>query len=296
MDTDIGSNVDDLFALAFLLASPELELTGIGVVSGDVHDRGRLARLLLGATGRGGIPVALGHSNPLAPGATASDRPCGHGLDVAPTGCEAFDPRPATALLLDTVRKHGGNLSVVGTGPLTNLASFARDHPYAFRSLRAVSLMGGSFLGVDARSIRPETNFALDPEAADVVLASGADVLLHGLNVTRPCLLSREEVEQLAALRTPRADLLARCAMHFLDCTGRVETPMHDSVAVATLVCPDLICYRPLPVRVQTVGPEAGVLICPEESKNRVRVAVKLDTDRFHALFWERITAFASES
>lgn len=284
LDTDIGVDVDALFALAFILASPELQLAGVTTVSGDVRMRARTACALLEAAGRQDVPVAAGSQ-------------AGCGCDQPSEAPPNVDARSAASLLLQMAGLHEGALCLITTGPLTNAARMARDHPCAFRSLRGLFIQGGDFKGVDARSIRPEESFRLDPPAADMVLTSGAPVLLCGLNATRRTSLSPARLNELEALDTPRARLLASAVRHSVP--SGAAAPLHAAVAAAALFRSKLITWRSLPARVQTVGPEAGVLAFerkPSRTACGVRVAVDLDVEGFESLFWRRICAFAGET
>ncbi len=280
LDTDIGGDVDALFTLAFILASPELALAGVTTVPGGA----RTACALLEAAGRLDIPVAAG-GGPGCGWPAPSERP------------PNLDARSAASLLLEKAGQHEGALCLITTGPLTNAARMARDHPFAFRSLAGLCVQGGDFKGVDARSIRPEESFRRDPLAADMVLASGAPVLLCGLNVTRRTSLSPVRLNELEALNTPRAEHLARAVRRAVP-PGEAA-PLHAAVAAAALFRPDLITWRSLPARVQTVGSEAGVLAFerkPSRIGCGVRVAVDLDVEAFESLFWRRICAFVRET
>lgn len=284
LDTDIGVDVDALFALAFILASPEVQLVGVTTVSGDARMRARTACALLEAAGRQDVPVAAG-------------RDAGCGWDQPSEAPPNLDARSASSLLLQMAGQHEGALCLITTGPLTNAARMARDHPVAFRALAGLCVQGGDFKGVDARSIRPEESFRLDPLAADMVLTSGAPVLLCGLNVTRRTSLSPGRVNELEALNTPRAGFLASAVRRAVP-SGEAA-PLHAAVAAAALFRPNLVTCRALPARVQTVGPEAGVLAF-ERKQSRAGysacVAVDLDVEGFESLFWRRICAFAGET
>lgn len=297
LDTDIGTDVDDAFALAFILGSPELSLAGVTVVYGDVDVRARLALKLLQASGRGDVPVALGEREPLRFGrdvwwAGHEDKV----WDLDDVDTSAIVSSPAQAFLLESARELRDELSLIAIGPLTNIGRFARDCPYALRSLHSLSVMGGNFMGVHGRSIMPEHNFKSDPEAADLALRSGLPVRMIGLNITKQTYLTRDHVESLGAIPTESAHLLAGAADHYLSLCQRDSTPMHDSTAVAALTHPHLFTWRRLQPRVQTEGKEAGVITFrqdPDPGAPFIDVATDIDLEAFQTLFWQRIQSFA---
>lgn len=297
LDTDIGTDVDDAFALAFLLGSPELTLDGVTVVYGDVDVRARLALRLLQASGHRHLPVALGRRQPLRPGLRAWW--AGHESEVWDTSgvdLSQISSSGAEAFILEQIEKRRTDLALVAIGPLSNIGALARDCPRAFQSLDNLSMMGGNFMGVHGRSILPEHNFKSDPEAADIVLQSGAPARMVGINITKQTSLSRSHVKALRDIPTEAAQLLATAGEHYLNLCDRDSTPMHDSTAVAALTHPEIFTWRTLHPRVQTEGSEAGVVTFKESldpGAASVDVATDIDLEAFQNLFWQRIHSFA---
>lgn len=299
LDTDIGTDVDDLFALAFLLASPELRLCGVTLVHGDVRLRASIVLKLLDAAGIAGIPLSLGAGDPMQFGLpvhwTGQE---GHGLELEPPDPGRLDGRSAVSFLLERIGEAPGNLGLITIGPLTNAGLLARDHPGAFRALQAVSIMGGNYHPPGARPVTAEHNFRCDPEAASRVLETAPACRLVGLNVTRRTALTGGLLKELEALGTPAGTLLARAAWHYLRQTGRDATPMHDPLAVAAHFRPELFRWERLVPVVQTAGDGAGVVTFRrgDGGERGVSVAVDADIPAFQELFRERILAFASRA
>ncbi len=299
LDTDIGTDVDDLFALAFLVGSPELELCGVTVVHGDVGLRASIVLKLFDAAGVAGIPVALGAAEPMQYGVsvywTGQE---GHGLELEPPEPSRLDPRPAVSFILEQIGAAPGAVGLITIGPMTDAGILARDHPHALRSLQSVTVMGGSYHPPGARPVTPEHNFRCDPEAASRALAAAPSCRLVGLNVTKRTALSRGLLEELDSLGTETGRLLARAGAHYLHLTGRDSTPMHDALAVAAHFRPELFRWEALVPVVQTAGDGAGVVTFRRGTRGgqTVQVAVGADIAGFQELFRERVLAFAARS
>ena len=137
IDTDIGDDVDDAFALALALRSPELEILGVITNFGDTETRARIADRLLNEAGRPDIPVAAGTpavtKNPMTQRCYAESRP----------GMKASHPR-AVEFLLDQIRRYPGQITLITIGPLMNVGAAIDEDPATFRKLKRVVLMGGS--------------------------------------------------------------------------------------------------------------------------------------------------------
>lgn len=298
LDTDIGTDVDDLFALAFILGSPEAELLGVTVVHGDVRLRARVALGLLKAAGRLDIPVALGATQPMQYGLEAYwTGHEGHGLTLMDWDENMADPRGAQGLMLDMLSRYQGQVNLVAVGPMTNVGLMARDHPDAITGLASLTMMGGTYQGVNARSVLPEHNFRIDPEAASRALECGCPhKRVIGLNCTRGTALTSEFLNELDAVDTPSGQLLAACGRSYLSQTARVQTPMHDALAAAVQMDPSLCTWERLIPVVQTVGQEAGVLTYrkPDERRCSADFAADVRLDAFQQVFRDRILRFVS--
>lgn len=186
IDTDIGSDPDDAIALLLALASPELDLRGVTVVSGDVEVRGRIAARLLGMAGRPDIPVILGEPGPSSDQIMDGREGIGF-LDRPYHGPEArILKNPASEWLPSEADR--GPYHLVGIGPLTNIATFLRQNPASRSMLLGLTVMGGLF---DLRSQPkawqedvsprgaaswPDYNTASDPESAFTVATTGSPI------------------------------------------------------------------------------------------------------------------------
>jgi inosine-uridine nucleoside N-ribohydrolase len=197
-DTDAGTDIDDLYALALIIRHPELELLGVTTADGDTQARARLVAKMLRLAGREDVPVRAGLTCPLALAGT----PAGAEYRQKLTHCALVEPGDpehgaeygdAVEFMLETLAASERPVTIVGTGPETNLGELLRragdDHKSKIASL---ALMGG-----EVHLLQSEFNIRADPEAAAIVLASGLPVFLGTWSVTRELFFTMDEVDGL---------------------------------------------------------------------------------------------------
>ncbi len=249
LDCDPGH--DDAIALLLALASPEVELLGVTTVAGNqtLDKTTANAIRVLELAGRGEVPVAAGADRPLVRDRHVAANVHGEsGLD----GPDLPPPKgaPVDAHAIDFLAEHLAGATLVATGPLTNVALLLARYPEA-RPERLV-LMGGA---IAEGNVTPAAEFNIwaDPEAAARVFASGLDVTMVGLDVTHRALVTRAHAEQLRG-----AGRIGRFVAELLDFYGVFHrevyrfdgSPVHDAVALAQVIRPDLLELEQLNVRV----------------------------------------------
>jgi purine nucleosidase len=280
LDTDIGTNIDDALALAYLLREPSCELVGITTVTGDVQKRAACAAAVCRAAGRPDMPIHCGCSDPLPPGLGQPGVP----LYEAIRGLPHDRTRPAhTAFdfLRNAIRSRPGEITLVSIGPFTNLATLFAADPQIPRLLRQLVSMAGDF---SADAPRAETNCRVDPVAAEIVFRS--DVPRHvvaGMNVTTSCRLASDQALRL--IEGMGLDPLARMAT--LWSRGRSELFFHDPLAAALAFHPELCSTECGTVFISLSGdaPERGEsTFTPGDGRTFVATAV--DVDRFFEEFF----------
>ena len=249
LDCDPGH--DDAIALLLALASPEVELLGVTTVAGNqtLDKTTANAIRVLELAGRAEVPVAAGADRPLVRERSVAANVHGEtGLD----GPDLPPPQgaPVEAHAVDFLAERLAGATLVATGPLTNVALLLARHPDA-KPERLV-LMGGS---IAEGNVTPAAEFNIwaDPEAATRVFASGLDVTMVGLDVTHRALVTTAHKEQLrAAGRVGRfvAELLDFYGVFHRKVYGFDGSPVHDAVAVAQVIRPDLLELERLNVRV----------------------------------------------
>ncbi|MDH2443752.1 nucleoside hydrolase [Amnibacterium sp. CER49] len=275
LDTDLGSDVDDLLALAVLLGSPEVTITGVTTVYGDTALRARIAARAFRLAGRTPPSIVPGLAQPRSGREVWWAGHEGEGLEGLDE--ERIDEHDDAVALL-AAAEH-----VVAIGPLTDLAA-AVEEPGC--SLAGATLMGGDF-GPEAR---PEHNLRSDAAAADLVLRSGLELTIAGLDVTERVSLGEAEVGRIASSGL-LGELLAAQIRTFWRFLGEARSSPHDPIAVLTLLQPDLFEFRRGRIDVETAGDAAGRVSLTEDPAGPHRVAVDLDADAVREEILTRILA-----
>ena len=257
LDTDIGDDIDDAFALALVLRSPELTLHGVTTVFGDTHLRARLAKHLLRVYGREDIPVAPGISSPLL----ARHRPSGAPQAAILDPCEnlATGAYNGPELIVQKALTYPGQLTLICIGPLTNVATALRMEPRLFMAIRRVVMMGGTS-GLPF----PEWNVRSAAAAARMVLASGIPITLLGMNITMRCQLQPGDIVRLRDCDTPQARLLSKLLAVWQRHRPRWQSPypyLHDPLTIAALCVPQFLRFEEMTARVLLDGPLRGVMV-----------------------------------
>jgi purine nucleosidase len=299
LDCDPG--VDDALAIAYAIGSPEIDLVGITTVAGNVG----LAKTTANAirvcefARADDIPVTAGSAAALlAPELTAETVHGADGLLGAQLPPPVAMPRPgyATDYIIDTVMAAPGEITLVATGPLTNIALALRREPALAASVANFVIMGGSS---SRGNVTPaaEFNIAVDPEAAAIVFAAGWTVTMVGLDVTLQARASGEVITRLKSLGWLAADLLLPCLRSYADGDDVVTLPgpeeesgdpaVHDVCAVACVAYPGLLGCQPARVEIETAGRwTTGMTVCDfraAEAQCNARVAMSIDAEAF----WE---------
>jgi inosine-uridine nucleoside N-ribohydrolase len=242
LDCDPG--LDDAIAIILALGSPELEVLAITTVAGNApleHTTANAIRVL-DHVGRPGIRVAAGADRPLVREPYAErDVHGATGLGDLALPSPSRPPEAAHAIdLLAELALSSRAVTLVAVGPLTNVALFAARHPRAAAALERIVVMGGS-IGLGNTTPAAEFNIWADPEAAQRVLASRLDVTMVGLDVTHRALFTPEENNRLR--ERGRAGRLTAELVDFYQRAhpGRPGVPIHDAVAVAHVVRPEIL-------------------------------------------------------
>lgn len=297
VDTDIGSDVDDCLALALALASPEVVLEGITCVYGDVLLRSRMVLKLLALRGRRDISVSIGASKPLL-----GLQPIyweGHeGYGLLEPEDSALTPADVHAVdfIVDRVMANPGEIHLVAIGPLTNVALALLKEPRLASELASLTIMGGAVRGIgDLGLPYAEHNIKCDPEAAHVVFSSGAPITLIPLDVTTKVEVDRDGVRQIRGGATPFHDAVARQVDLYPRFAGSGSTFLHDPLALATVIRPDLVAVEQLHMTVELQSREAAgmtlAMTPTTERPGNMDVALKVDANRFREFFLGRLAS-----
>ncbi|MFI5369707.1 MAG: nucleoside hydrolase [Spirochaetia bacterium] len=260
VDCDPGH--DDMMAIMLACASAELELAGVTTVAGNQTGEKtyRNALRTLTLIGRTDIPVARGADKPLLRPLTVAPEIHGvSGLDGADLPEPGFQgvAESAASFIVRTLMGSRNPLTLVPTGPLTNVALALLEEPKLAGKVERIVLMGGA---VADSNITPaaEFNIYVDPEAAKIVFGSGIPIVMVGLDVTNKALLSFIDIDEMASWRGPVSRVVAPLLRFFAqanrDIFGFAGAPLHDALAVAHLLRPEVIRTRRMNVEIETAG------------------------------------------
>jgi inosine-uridine nucleoside N-ribohydrolase len=284
IDTDIGDDIDDAFAIGLALQSPEIKILGITTAWGNTELRARLVERFLRETGRADIPVAVGIEKYPAKGT----------LNFTQAQYAEREPEKklpgAVDFILGQIRKHPEEITLIAIGPQTNLGAAIEKNAEMFQKLKRVVLMGGSvYRGYDGFAYptvkpqaEPEWNILCDVAAAKKVFASGVPLYVMPLDSTQIRLQELERA-RLFSRGTALTDALT-VLYHQWAYGTRQETPtMFDAVAVGYAIRPELCPMRKMRLEVQEDG-----LTKPVEGEANANVCLVSDSDRFLEFYMER--------
>jgi inosine-uridine nucleoside N-ribohydrolase len=263
---DVDTGTDDALALAYAVASPDLDLIAVTTVAGNVNVEQATANTLavLDWLGADEVPVHRGASRPLV--RPLSDATSFHGEDglgsaQLPRSERDIGQDRGPAAIIRLARQRPGELTVVAVGPLTNLAIALNVEPQLPKLLRSLIIMGGAFHVPGNVTPAAEFNIAVDPEAAAQVFAADFSQLTAvGLDVTAQVTLTRDDwnAVNLQLDLPPSASLLREVGKFAFTHLGRDSFALHDPLATAVAADPLLVEVEEATVEVETAGPEAG--------------------------------------
>jgi purine nucleosidase len=274
IDTDIGDDIDDAFAIALALRSPELEILGISTTFGDTGARAKIVDRLLGEAGRTEIPVVAG--TPTHTTNVMNQRRYGEGGHFA----RAAHPN-AVDFILDQIRRYPGQITLIAIGPLMNVGALIDKDPATFLKLKRVVIMGGSIEcgygelwfcaahGPDA-----EWNIINDVPSAKKLFLSGVPLYVMPLDSTQ---LKLDEVKRAFLFRqgTPLTDALTLLYHEW----GQQTPTLFDPVTVAYILDPKICPVQPMHIRVDDKG-----FTRAEPGVPNAQVCMRSDSDAFFRL------------
>ena len=279
IDTDIGDDIDDAFAVALALSSPEFEILGITTAWGDTQVRARIVDRLLCETGMDHIPIAAG--------ASTQSRLA---LDHAPWARSYWKPvrqyPPAVDFILDQIKHYPNQITLVAIAPLSNIGASIERDPETFRKLKRVVVMGGSVyrgyndLGyLPDHGPDPEYNIVSDVSAARRLFSSGVPLYVMPLDSTQ---LKLDEVkrELIFQQSTPLTDSLT--LLYHL--WGGQTPTFYDPVAMAFALAPQLCPTQPMHLEVDDKGYTRSTPGSPNTN-----VCLNSKSDEFFQLYMRQV-------
>ncbi len=279
LDTDIGDDIDDAFALAFVLSSPEIDLLGVSTAWGNTQLRARIVDRLFCETGKEQIPILAGID-------TTSQLPMDHAR-----WAEAMPPRskpfPSSIdFILEQIRRSPNQITLLAIAPLTNIGALIERDAETFRKLKRVVIMGGSIyrgysdLGYTPdHGPDPEYNIKSDVVAARRLFASGVPLYVMPLDSTQ---LKLDEIKRELVFRqsTPLTDALTLLYHQW----GQQTPTLYDPVAAAFAVAPQICPTQPMRIEVDDKGYTRPVSGTPT-----AQVCLRSKSEDFFQLYLKRI-------
>ena len=246
LDTDIGTDIDDAFALALIINSPELELLGVTTVAGDTQARARLAAKLLWEAGGAWRKV------PVYAGQPGKAQPIDQTRWADGFASPALHLSGAVDFLKTEINRRPGRITIIAIGELTNVAAPLKSDPSMAKKIKLIAMMGGSIergYGPDSKP-EAEWNIKSNPEAAQTVFSSGVPLLVAPLDVTAMLQLDAAARRRVFTHLTPLTN-----ALTILYHLWGNETPtLFDPMAVAMLIDPNICETQQLAIEVDAQG------------------------------------------
>lgn len=301
LDGDPGH--DDAIAWTIAAACPELDVLAVTSVAGNqTIEKTTLNAAKILTLVDLHVPLAKGDARPLFVDPIVA--PSVHGK----TGLDGPAlPEPevpvleggAVRLMAETLEQATEPVTIIASGPLTNVAKLLLLYPHLKTKIKQISFMGG---GIDFGNWTPaaEFNILVDPEAADIVLRSGLPLYMAGLDVTERALIMPDEFEKIRSLGTPIAEIVAEW-LHFFYTfhaeKGYTGAPVHDAVAVAAILRPDLLDIVPMHVVVEldgehTRGATIGDRFRMSGKAANVHVCMGVNREAFFTWVYEHVATY----
>ena len=302
LDCDPGH--DDAVAIMLAAINPKIELLGITVVAGNQKLEKTVNNALKVCNHLNlDVPVYSGMSRPMIREQLIADDIHGEtGLDgpkFEELKIKAED-KHAVNFIIDTLMNSDEKVTLVPTGPLTNIGMAIRFEPRIIEKINRIVLMGGSYQ-LGNMTPAAEFNILADPDAAHIVFSSGVKIVMMGLDLTRQASATKEVVEKIKSLNNKASklfvDLMEFFAASQKNVYGWSAPPVHDPTTIAHIIDPECIEVKPMFCEIELWSERSyGRTLCDYfgilKKEPNVDVAVKLDFDRFWNLIYENLKLY----
>ena len=305
LDCDPGH--DDAVAILLAAGNPNIELLGVTTVGGNhtLEKVTRNAAQVLTVATLTDVPLYAGATRPILREVETAEGIHGdtgmeiHGFELPEPEVSVQDMHGVQFIIDTIMNEPAGTVTLVPTGPLTNIALAARLEPRIVERVKEVVLMGGAY-GAGNWTASAEFNIIVDPEAAHIVFNEQWPIVMIGLDLTHQALATKEVEEQFAALDTNVGDfvvgLFGAFRKNYQDAQGFDDPPVHDPCCVAYLIDPTVVETVKVPLDVETqglltTGRTVADFRSPAPADCHTSVATKLDAERFWAMVLDAVKA-----
>ncbi|MBL6945056.1 MAG: nucleoside hydrolase [Rhodospirillales bacterium] len=287
LDTDIGTDVDDILALTLLAKEPSIDLLGITTVYGDTLLRGRLAKRQCELLSRDDVKVYLGETEPMS------------GREIWWTGHEGIGmpdieravvetSKDGVSFLVDSAAAHAGELEVLAIGPMTNIAAAIKADPDFVHNVKHLHLMAGDFRTEGRIS---EHNVKCDVVAADIVMRSGMPITMYGLNVTTQVILREPELERIREAGKA-GEVLAEQISIWWKFRDNDFNFLHDPLAALGMIGEPVVCeFERADCKIKMTGEIPGETLEEKNPESNIRFASDVASDAACKAVVDRICA-----
>lgn len=303
---DVDPGHDDAAAIMLAYKNPAIELKAITVVAGNqtLEKTVRNTLNVCSAVGIHDVPIAAGMDRPLLRNQLTELHIHGESGLEGPNFGEptvTTDPRHAVQLIIDTLMESEGDITVVPTGPFTNIAMAIRMEPRIVPKIKRFVVMGGAY-GVGNKTPAAEFNVLADPEAAYILFTAGRPITMMGLDLTRQALALPFRVAKIRSLGNRAAILFAELMEYFASTQKAVfgweGPPLHDPTTVAWLIDPGCVETRPMHVDIELNGRHTyGRTVCDYfnilKLEPNADVAVTLDAEKFWNILYDTYALYS---
>lgn len=289
---DVDTGIDDAVALVIALQSDKLDIKGITTVAGNqtIEKTTRNTLDVVEYFGRAEIPVAKGYSQPLVKEqiiASYAHGESGLGTAKLPLATKKADELDAVSFMKKVLEESNEKITLVPTGPLTNIAILLLSYPELKEKIEKIVLMGGGAFEGNSNAVA-EFNIWADPEAAHVVFASEVPIVMCGLDVTMKAIVTAEDIDAIRNTKTKAGEFCAEAFRFYYDMYSKNPRingcAVHDAVTMAYLINPEIITAKPATVKVDIDGKYSYACTAsdfrPGRDKSKDNALVCLDIDR----------------
>ncbi len=296
IDTDLGTDIDDAMAISLAMKSSEIDVIGVTTVYGDSKYRAQLATRLI-ELGGCEFDVYAGIDKPLL-GKRSIFMAGNEGEGAQEDLDYKFKDVHAVDFLIEQVMSNPGEITIVAIGPLTNLAVAMIKEPKFASNIKELIIMGGA-VRLGPNSLNPmvwaeEHNIVCDPESAEIVLGSKANIYMVGLDVTMMLNIGDVEYELLKSsdskVNNLLGDMLADWMVFVKEMFGDDETYMHDPLALACSFDKSFVKFEPMDIEVRYTDKErTGQTIGRLNSESNIKVALEVKHKEFIGFLFKRL-------
>lgn len=291
LDTDIGDDIDDSFALLLLLESHQFDVLGVTTVFRNAKKRALMAKQLIDALGYDvkvypGIdtPLKVKVDNLIAPEIKAKEKLDEDGKYLIPQWSESMrnsvvEDKSAVDFIIESIHKYPHEVTIIPIGPMTNIATAMEKDPSIIPLIKEIRFMGA---GLDLNFV--EWNIFCDPDAAKIVMSSGTEkITAVTFNVTIQTGLSKEEAYQLKNNDSKAIKLVYEAMMKWFAHYEFNNPVMHDPLTVASLMDESVIETKVLPMDVDLI--KSGHTYINNDCNNKINVAMTVNKEKFFNIF-----------